>query len=317
MGQNYSNKIEDYELFAKPWKPTSVESYADYQAMRYRYGKAYEISLSMLDRIASNPEIAMAIADGVGIYHYRAGHSFVQVWDDIKLTQLERRVAGRVIESLAYLEDVRDVVSTAHDAHVEWDRQVEIETKGRQAEFGKIHEHDEAFFEMLAQIGHQAWHQVISAVTPLQLADEDSLTAWQLPVHLDETISQTISGGVVDAIGISTRTGKTVLVDIKSNHYSIRRYADDGAPWNPKNQIQLLIYFIILSVFHVISDDCDVPQPSVIAAINPVRGTVEYLSPETLLAHRDVLRTLATKALCLNAELVDRLMEYLEEVLSD
>lgn len=310
----------DYELFSTPPRRVGVEAYADNYLMRYVYpgGNPADISRYWMSRFGSDPELSLAISSGIGVFSLRNGHDYSREWEEMKnrrpISQLESRVVGQAVERLAYVEDVRDDMLDVIDARVEWNqaraRRLAQEERGAH-EVPRAENLPDEFFNLILKMSHQAWSQVITSVTPLRYVDE----TWQVALPVPKNISKTIGRGEADVLGISKQTNQNILMDIKCNHYSICRRS--SAPWSPKNQAQLIMYFILISLSHLLDEDCELPQPTTLVAVNPMRGVMEFIKPEVLLQDIQVIRTLATRAFCLDAQLVERLMAYLVDVLAD
>jgi hypothetical protein len=94
------------------------------------------------------------------------------------------------------------------------------------------------------------------------------------------------------------------MVDHSVDAHAIIRF-------NPKNQVQLLLYLIAIALQEDLRDD---EIPTGLAWVNPLRGEVEYVCSDTLLKNRNVIRTLASKALCLPSDVVEKVDERLTEV---
>lgn len=311
---------EDYKLFATPPRRVGVETYADNYLMRYIYpgGHPADISRYWMNRFGADPNLALAISSGIGVFSMRTGHDYTGAWEDMRnrhhISQLGSRVVGQVVERLAFLEDAHDGRLDVSDARREWNqaraRRLSQEER-RSHEVSKEENLSDEFFTLILDMSHQAWYQVINSVTPLQYGDE----TWQVALPVPKSISKTIGRGEADVLGISKHTDQSILMDIKCNQYSICR--SSSAPWSPKNQAQLLMYFLIISMSHLLDEDCELPQPTTLVAVNPMRGVMEFIKPEVLLQEVQVLRTLATRAFCLDARLVERLISYLVDVLAD
>lgn len=311
---------EDYELFATPPRRVGVETYADNYMMRYVYpsGHPADISRFWMNSFGSDPNLSMAISSGIGVFSMRTGHDYTQAWEDMRkrrsLSQLASRVVGQVVEQLAYAEDARDGLMDVADARIEWNqaRSRRLAQEERRAnEVDRAENLPDEFFKLILKMSHQAWYQVINSVTPLRYGDE----TWQVALPVPKNVSRTIGRGEADVLGISKHTDQNILMDIKCNHYSICR--GSSAPWSPKNQAQLLMYFLIISMSHLLDEDCELPQPTTLVAVNPMRGVMEFIKPDVLLQEIQVIRTLATRAFCLDAQLVERLIAYLVDVLAD
>lgn len=311
---------EDYELFATPPRRVGVETYADNFLMRYIYpnGHPADISRFWMDRFGADPSLSMAISSGIGVFSMRTGHDYTAEWEQMRterhISQLESRVVGQVVERLAFLEDASDNPLDVSDARREWNqarsRRLAQEER-RSYEASREENLPDEFFSLILKMSQQAWYQVVNSVTPLQYCDE----TWQVALPVPKSVSKTIGRGEADVLGISKHTDQSILMDIKCNQYSICRGA--SAPWSPKNQAQLLMYFIIISMSHLLDEDCELPQPTTLVAVNPLRGVMEFIKPEVLLQEIQVLRTLATRAFCLDPQLVERLIAYLVDVLAD
>lgn len=297
-------------VWKQPTTRVSIEKLADEWAIAGPYANQGRISWYALWSLASDPRNQLAILDGVG--WHQVGHSLVDDWEKIDLTKLERRISGRIVEHLAWIEDTRDDIVAAEDARIEWERQVQSEPEWREEEYGKISEHDDELFELLARLAHQCWSGVRTIGTPIQFHEDGEHSGWSHRVDAGR-IAANAGSGIVDAICIGARTQVPVLVDVKCAEHSIRRGEE---LWNPKNQIQLIGYLVAIAAELVMrsSDYISMsPMPVAVAFVNPLKGTIEWMTSECLLGHLDVIRRVADSGLGIHGDDLERVMSFITE----
>lgn len=305
-----SQNPSDYTIWKQPTTKVSIEALADSWAIAGPYADQSRISWYALQTLAADPENKLAVLDGLG--WHRVGHSLVDAWKKIGLTKLERRIAGRVVEHLAWLEDVRDDIVTAEDARIEWERQAQSEPEWRREAFGQITEHDDELFELLARLAHQCWSGVKAIGTPMQFHEDEEHSGWSHRVDAGR-IAGNAGTGIVDAIVFGAQTSVPVLVDVKCTEHSIRR----GEPlWNPKNQVQLIGYLVAIAAELVMRPSDYIttsPMPVAVAFVNPLNGTIEWMTSECLLGHMDVIRRVAESGLGIHGDDLERVMGFIAE----
>lgn len=314
----YSKNKNDYRTFVRPSKKVTVEKLADEFVVRGPYSDPSGISWEALRDIALDDSSQMCIVDGMR--KVRFGHELGRVYArltdhrrDGHLSVLERRTFGTVAERLGWIEYVRDEELDLVDARREWQRQSALETDDRKKKLGGLRDVDdlpEQTLPLLLKAAHQTFVGVLALGTPLASASEEEIvsgTGWQVSVSVPG--SETCCGGVYDVEVVGKHTGQRVLCDIKMVDHSVDAHA--VIRFNPKNQIQLLLYLIAIALQEDLRDD---EIPTHLAWINPLRGVAEYVTTDTLLKNRTVIRTLAKKALCLPDDVVKKVDDRLTDV---
>ena len=300
-----SQNPADYRTFVKPAKATPIETIADEYLMRGSESKPSAISWKAIRLIASDPRNLMCLTSD--LHGRRIGHDLTSEWKALGMSQLEQRVAGRVAERLAYTEYQRDEFLTANDTRVLWHQEACREPRSRRDEYGDVRgTMPVAFYDLIRRVGHQAYDAVLHIGTPLSISDGDDDTMWSCRLG---RVSETCSGGIIDAICVGEHQGHHVVVDIKCTDHSV---IPTGGQWNAKNQAQIIMYFIALSRVAMWNDE--VVAPRGIAFANPLRGVVEWAGAPDLLRHLDVVRNLGERGLG-RGEL-DGLMSYISSNLS-
>lgn len=313
----FSKDKHDYRTFVRPDKPVTVEKLVDEFVVRGPYSNPSSISWEALRDIALDDSSPMCIVDG--LRKFRFGHELGRVYArladrrrDGHLSVLECRTFGTVAERLGWIEFVRDEELDFIDVRREWQRQSALETDERKRKFGGLRDADDlpaGTLELLLRAAHQSFVGVLSLGTPLASASEEEIlsgTGWQSSVSVPG--SDTCCGGTYDVMVVG-KHGQRVLADIKMVDHSVDAHA--VIRFNPKNQMQLLIYLIAIALQEDLRDD---EIPTGLAWINPLRGVVEYVTADTLLKNRTVIRTLASKALNLPPDVVKEVDERLTEV---
>lgn len=302
-----SQNPSSYRTFVTPTKPTPIETIADEFLMRGDESDPSAISWSAIRAIASDPRNLMCLTSDL---HWRhIGHDLTSEWKAIGMSRLEQRVAGRVAERLAYLEYVRDDFMTASDARVLWHQEASREPRSRRDRCGDVRgTMPVEFYDLIRGVGHQAFDAVLHIGTPLSMSDGDDDTMWSCRLG---RVSETCSGGIIDAICVGGLQGQHVVVDIKCTDHSVIPLCGQ---WNAKNQAQILMYFLALSRVAMWNDE--VVAPRGIAFANPLRGVVEWAGAPDLLAHLDVVRNLGERGLGLPRGELDDLMSYISSNLS-
>lgn len=313
----FSKDKNDYRTFVRPDKPVTVEKLVDEFVVRGPYSNPASISWEALRDIALDESVSMCIVDDMR--RFRFGHELGRVYArladrrrDGHLSVLECRTFGTCAERLGWIEYVRDEELDLVDARREWQRQSAIETDDRKKKFGGLRDVDDlpdGTLSLLLKAAHQTFVGVLSLGTPLSSASEEEIqsgTGWQSSVSVPG--SDTCCGGQYDVMVVGKHTGKRVLCDIKLVDHSVDAHA--VIRFNPKNQAQLILYLIAIAIQDVRDDEI----PTGLAWINPLRGVVEYVTADTLLRNRTVIRTLASKALCLPEDIVEKVDERLTEV---
>lgn len=302
-----SKNPADYDVFVRPSSTVPIETIADQWLMRGRGSDPSSISWDAIRAIASDPKIHMCMTSD--IHSHRLGDDLTEEWKGFKTTKLEQRIAGRVVERMAFIEHVRDDFLTTDDAEIIWRQEACRESSYRRSLWGTVRERMEPrFFDLLTRIGHQGFKQVLHIGTPLMMSDGDDDTLWSCRLG---QVSRLCSGGIIDAICVGGSRGDHVIVDIKSTDHSV---SPVHSQWNAKNQAQVLMYFIALSRIASLTDE--VVAPRGVAFANPLRGVIEWISAEGLLAHMDVIETLARRGLWMSDEQVDRLLPVIRRTLS-
>lgn len=302
-----SKNPADYDVLVRPSSPVPIETIADQWLMRGRGSDPSSISWDAIRAIASDPDNHMCMTSN--IRYHRLGDDLTADWKRFKTTKLEQRVAGRVVERMAFLEYIRDDLMTTDDAEILWRQEACRESSYRRSLWGTVRDTmDPRFYVLLTRIGHQGFKQIIHIGTPLMMSDGDDDTLWSCRLG---QVSGMCSGGIIDAICVGGSRGDHVVVDIKSTDHSV---SPACSQWNAKNQAQVLMYFIALSL--VASLDKDVVAPRGVAFANPLRGVIEWISAEGLLAHMDVIETLARRGLWMSDEQVNRLLPIISGALS-
>lgn len=313
---------DDIMLFPEPGRQQGIETLADRYTITSGGDCSGRISWRQLQRVASDPSLKLAMLDGIRCCH--VGHDLTDQWamygsratgSALGLSRLERRVSGRVIEAAAWEEARRDEELTLQDIMTLWRRLGDAEPEWRRAKMGDISmTHDDGFWELLRQAGHQAFSSVLHLGRPVvyEAAGDEFLTGWQAKLDIRGS-SRRCLGGVIDAVVCGHHHSQIVAVDIKSTDHSIA-YGAQGR-WNPKNQIQVLLYLSACALMHIADPECPVPLMTAAALVNPVRGTIEYATSGALLEHLDVIMNLAERSFALSDEMADRLHDYLADAL--
>ena len=303
-----SKNPADYRTFVKPCRPTPIETIADEYLMRGDEKKPEAISWAAIRGIASNPQNLLCLRSGLHGRHI--GHDLTSEWKSIQMSKLEQRVAGRVVERLAYLEYARDECMTDTDARILWHQEVGKETAPRRRKYGDARgTMPVEMYDLLRRVGHQAYDAILHIGTPLIMSDGDDDSLWSCRIC---RVSEVCSGGIIDAICVGGHQGHHVVVDIKCTDHSVMPLAGQ---WNAKNQAQLLMYFIALSRVAMWNDE--VVAPRGIAFANPLRGVIEWAGASDLLSNMDVLKNLGERGLWLRPEEVERVMAFISDTLSE
>ena len=302
-----SKDPSDYDVLARPSRSVPIETIADQWLMRGKGSDPSAISWAAIRAIASDPETHMCLTSDIHVRHI--GHDMTEDWKALRMTKLEQRVAGRVVERMAFMEHMRDDFLTPDDARTIWHQESCRESSSRRSRWGTVRgTMDPRFYDLVTRIGHQGFDAVLHLGTPLMMSEGDDDTMWSCRLG---RVSDLCSGGIIDAICVGGNRGDHVVVDIKCTDHSV---SPASSQWNAKNQAQALMYFIGLS--RVASLDEDVVAPRGVAFANPLRGVIEWISAEGLLAHMDVIETLARRGLWMSDAQVERLLPFIRGTLS-
>lgn len=297
-----SQNPADYRIFVRPDRPKPIETIADDYLMRGDESDPSGISWVAIRAIASDPTNLMCLTSG--LHGRRIGHDLTSEWKALRMTQLEQRVAGRVAERMAYLEFARDDFMTTDDARMLWHQEASRESAARKQKHGNVRgTMPPEFYELIQRVGHQGYDAVLHLGTPLTMSDGDDATLWSCRLG---RVSDSCSGGIIDAICVGGNQGHHVVVDIKCTDHSVM---PSEGQWNAKNQAQIIMYFLALSRVAMWNED--VVAPRGIAFANPLRGVIEWAGAPDLLAHMDVLKNLGERGLGLPASEVERLMRFI------
>lgn len=307
-------------LFATTDRPQGIETLADRYTISLAPGDG-RIPWRQLQQVAADPANRLTILSGMRTSR-RCAHPLVDEWNQQResMTKLETRIAGKAIESLAWQEFSQEREMTEDDVIATWKRLDETEPAWRKERFGAVSLiHDAHFWGMLRQAGHQAYYMLVNGIgLPQSYTDYmgdrfEQQTGWQVAVDLSG-VSSRCRGGVLDAICCGRHSEQIVAVDIKAANHSIV-YRDGDRYWNPKNQIQLLLYIAAIALLHVVDETCDISQPTALAFVNPIRGTIEFATADVLLDNMPVILNLARRSFALDDETTRRLGTYLSNVL--
>ena len=322
----FSKDPSDYRTLVRPDRRTSVETLVDEWVIRGPYRNPASISWEALRALALDETDSLCIADGMRCARF--GHDVSRSYQSLApvskkkldanphlagqhLSVLEARVFGRCCERLGWIEFVRDDELDVIDARREFQRQSAVETDERKAAFGGLRDVDDlpaGTLELMVKISHQVFVGMLSVGTPLSSSDSETGTGWQRNLTCQ---SPTCFGGQYDAVVVGHHTGQRVLCDIKMVDHSVD--AKSLIRFNPKNQIQLLIYLLLVAMQDDIRDD---EIPTGLAWVNPLRGVVEFVTADVIIKNMDVIERLASRALCLPDDVVEKVVERLSGVLT-
>lgn len=323
----FSKDPADYRTFVRPDMRTSVETLVDEWVIRGPYRNPAAISWEALRAVSVCGTDSLCIADGMRCARF--GHDVSRSYQSLApvskkkldanpglagqhLSVLEARVFGRCCERLGWIEFVRDDELDIIDARREFQRQSAVETDERKAAFGGLRDVDDlpaGTLELMVKISHQVFVGILSVGTPISSSDSETGTGWQRNLSCSQ--SPTCFGGQYDAVVVGHHTGQRVLCDIKMVDHSVDAKA--LIRFNPKNQIQLLLYLILVAQQDDIRDD---EIPTGLAWVNPLRGVVEFLTADVIIQNMGVIERLASRALCLPDDVVEKVVERLSGVLT-